>query len=90
MVRRRVDRRRMHVQRAEAAAEILLLLVVDLLVAEEDHQVLHQRVVDLLELLVAQRPRQVHAGDLRADGGRELAHADGLEAHCLSSALPQP
>ena len=54
---------------------------VELLVAEEDHQVLHQRVMDLLEGLVAERPGEIDAEDLGADHGRELAHLDGLVAH---------
>jgi hypothetical protein len=65
----------MQVQLAEAAAELLVLVVAELLVAEEDHQVVHQRIVHLLELLVAERPGEVDAEDLRADHGRQLAHS---------------
>ena len=75
----------MDVQLAEAAAERLVLLVRQLLVAEEDHQVLHQRVMDLLEGLVAERPGKVDAGNLRADAGRKLAH---LRSSAGPSAFP--
>ena len=71
----------MQVQLAEAAAERLVLLVAELLVAEEDHQVRHQRVMDFLERLVAQWPGEIDAEDLRADAGRELAHLDRLVSH---------
>ena len=71
----------MDVQLAEAAAELLVLVVRHLLVAEEDHQVLHQRVVHFLELLVAERLGEVDAGDLRADRGRQLAHRYGFVRH---------
>jgi hypothetical protein len=59
----------------------LCWLLRQLLIAEEDHQVLHQRVVHLLELLVAQRPGEVDAENLRTDDGRELAHLDRLVGH---------
>src|SRR5205085_11266046 len=41
----------------------------------------HQRIVHLLELLVAERPGEVDAEDLRADHRSELAHLEGLVAH---------
>ena len=71
----------MQVQLAEAAAERLVLLVAQLLVAEEDHQVRHQRVMDFLKRLVAQWPGEIDAEDLGADAGRELAHLDRLVSH---------
>ena len=85
-------RRRMHVQLAEAAAERHLLLVVHLLVAEEDHEVLHQRVVHFLEDLVSHRLRQVDAEDLGADHRRHLADLDRLVGHrlLLIAACPMP
>jgi len=43
--------------------------------------VVHQRVVDLLEFLVAQRFGQVGTVDLGTDHWRHLAHLDGLVAH---------
>ena len=76
-------RGRMKVQLAEAAAERLVLLVGELLVAEKDHQIVHQRVMDLLEDLVAERPGEIDAEDLRTDHRRELAHLDGLVSHWL-------
>ena len=78
----------MEVQFAEAAAEIEVLVLADVLVAEEDHQVLRQRAVDLLEGLVAQRLREIDAADLRADDRRQLVDGDrvvgaGSSALCL-------
>src|SRR5471032_945862 len=81
MLREHDGRVGMDMQRAEAAAEVLVLVDRHLLVAEEDHQVLHQRVVHFLELLVAERLGEVDAEDLRANGRRELAHFDGLVGH---------
>ena len=69
------------VQLAELAAEVGVLVDADLLVTKENHQVVHQRVVNLLELLVAQRFGQVDTVDLGADHWRHLAHLDGLVAH---------
>jgi hypothetical protein len=69
---------------AEAPAELLVLLDAHLLVAEEDHQVLHQRIVHLLELLVAQWPGEVDPGNLGADRGGELANANRLIGHVSS------
>ena len=71
----------MDVQLAEAAAELLLLVEVDLLVAEEDDEVLGERVVDLLELLVAERLREVDAFDLGADHRAQGYDANGLIRH---------
>ena len=71
----------MHRQIAELAAEILVLVVGQMLVAEEDHQVFHQRVVHFLELLVAERARQVDPADLGADMRRQLSDLDCLIGH---------
>ena len=71
----------MGMQRPEAAAEILVLVDRHLLVAEEDHQVVHQRIVHFLELLVAERLGEIDAEDLGTDGGRKLAHLDRLIGH---------
>src|SRR5205085_9621311 len=71
----------MNVKLAELAAEIGMLADAELLVTKENHQVVHQRVVDLLELLVAQRFGQVDTVDLGADHWRHLVHLDGLVAH---------
>jgi hypothetical protein len=70
----------MNVQLAEPAAKILVLVDREALVAKEDHEVVHQRIMNFLELLVAQRLRQIDAVDFGADGRRQLAHVDGLVA----------
>jgi hypothetical protein len=69
------------VQLAEAPPERLLLLGRQPLVAEEDHPVVDERVVDLLEGPRVERLREVHAPDLGADVGRELLDADRLVCH---------
>jgi hypothetical protein len=84
---RRVRRRGMEVQFSEAAAEIEVLVLADVLVAEEDHQVLRQRAVDLLERLVAQRLREIDTGDLRADDRRQLVDGDRLVSDRLIGAV---
>ena len=73
---RLVRRGGMDVQLAEAATEVEVLLVADVLVAEEDHQVLRQRAMDFLERLVAERLREIDAADLRADDRRQLVDRD--------------
>jgi len=57
------------VQLAEPAAEGLVLVGIDVLVAEQHHRMLQEGPVDLVELLVAELPGQVDAGDLGADEG---------------------
>ena len=72
---------RMDVQLAEQAAECLVLIEGQLLVAEEQHLMRHQRVVHFLELLVAERLAQVDAGNFRADGRGGRLHLDGFVWH---------
>ena len=76
---------RMHVQPAEAPAEILVLLWSHLLIAKKDHQVVHECVVDFVKLLVAESLAQIHAKNLRADGWSQLSHFYRLIRHVLSS-----
>ena len=71
----------MHREIAELPPEILVLIVGQMLVAEEDHQVFHQRVVHFLELLVAERPRQVDPANLGANMRRQLGDLDRLVRH---------
>src|SRR5262249_6588869 len=73
-VRRRMRRGRMKVQLAEATAEIEMLLLADMLVAEEDHQVFSQRAMDLLECLVAKRLGEINAANLCPNDGCELVY----------------
>ena len=68
-------------RRAEAAAERDMLLDGQRLVAKEDREIGHQRVVDFLELLVAERLRQIHAGDLGADRRGQFPHLDRVIRH---------
>ena len=67
-------------QLAETAPEVLVLLDAHLLVAKEDDQMLGERPLDLGELLLADRARQIDAIEGGADGGREAGHPDGFIA----------
>ena len=68
-------RRRVDVQLAEFAAEIEMLLLAEVLVAEENDQILGQRAVDLVHLPVARRA-QIDAADLAADDRGQLVDGD--------------
>ena len=71
---RRVWRRRMGVQLSEAATEIEVLFLRDVLIAEEDHQVLRKRSMDLAKGLVAEGLGEIDAADLGADDRRQPVH----------------
>ncbi len=55
------------VQLTEMAAEILVLVESHLLISEEDHLMLHQRIVQFLIGSVAERLRNIDAADFGAD-----------------------
>src|SRR6516164_56951 len=71
----------MNVQLAKPPTEVLLLIHIDRLIAKEDHEVLQQGAMDLVELLIAQRLRQIDPMNFRTNVGRHLAHLDGVVAH---------
>jgi len=71
----------MDVQLSEPAPEILVLFNFQRLVAEEDHGVLHQRVMDFLELLIAERLVQIDPGYLGADPRRKWFHVNRFIRH---------
>ena len=66
---------------AEQPAECLVLLDAHLLIAEEDHLMRHQRIVQFAHLAVRQRTGEIDAGDFRADGRGDLANLDRLVGH---------
>ncbi len=72
---------RMDGQVPEQPAERLLRLMVDLLVAEEDHLVFGDGRVQFVHLPVGQRPGEIDAADLGADDAGERAHLDGFVTH---------
>lgn len=78
----------MDVERAPALAEGDVLVGREGLVAEEDDVVLEEGLVDVVELRVGERLRQVHAFDLGAEMGREGLDGDGLEACCVGHDQP--
>ena len=63
LVARQAGDERVDVQVAEAAAELDLLFGSDVLVPEEHHQVVQQRLLDLPVGFVVQRLPEVHAVD---------------------------
>ena len=69
-----------HVQLAEAAAEGLVLLAIEPLIAERQHLPVEEGLVDLLLLLVGQRPGEIDASDLGPDVGRERPDIEALVA----------
>ena len=71
----------MDVQLAEAAAQLLLALQRQELIAKEQHLMLHQRVVQLLELLIAEGSREIEAGNFGTDPRGRRNDRDGLERH---------
>ena len=76
-----VRRRRVDVELAETAAELLVLLGRHFLIAEEDDDVFHQRVVDGGELFVGEVTAEIDAEDLRTDGWGKRADFDRLGGH---------
>ena len=78
-------RRRVDVQLAEEPAERLLLVRSEVLVAEEDHAVLDERGVDLLERPLVERLGEVDAVDLGADVRGELLDLDRRVGHVPAS-----
>ena len=80
-------------QVAELAAEGEMLLRTDVLVAEEDHEVLGERTMDLVHLAVGRRVAvdqlaEIDARNLRADDRRQLLDADGLIGLGLAGDVP--
>jgi hypothetical protein len=59
-----------------------VLFEIDFLIAEEDHTKSQQCLMDLFNLLRAQRLREVDVSDLGADMWRDAGYADGLEFKC--------
>lgn len=77
----RTGRGRVDGQRAEAAAEGLVLVEVHFLIAEKDDLMFHQGVVDFLEGLVAHRLPKIGAEYLSPDIRRHRPHFDVRISH---------
>jgi hypothetical protein len=82
-----VDTRR-H-RRAERGGERQLLILTQVLAAEEQDEVAHQRVVDLVSLLLAEWAAQIDTFDLRADIDRQRVNGDGLVGGHGANVAPQ-
>ena len=75
----------MNVKVPELSAQRFVLLERQLLVAKEQHEVIHQAIVDRLERLRRQWCGQVDAGDLGANHGRNR-----VDMHDGSSSVVAP
>src|SRR3954451_5301871 len=71
----------MDMQFSETTTEVLVLLRRQLLVPEEDDQIVHQRLMDFLKLLIADLSSEIDTEYLGADGGCKLTHFNGLIGH---------
>jgi hypothetical protein len=66
----------MDVEIAKETAEGQVLVLAQVLVAEEDHRVFGERTMDFVDRAVAERLRQVDAADFTADDRRQLVDGD--------------
>ena len=64
------------------ARKVQLLIVADVLVAEEDNEVIEQCLLDRPDVVAAQRRPQVDAADLGTDAGGEGLNRE--RAHCAA------
>ena len=77
----------MGAERAKIAAEPDLIVEADLLIAEKDHLVLDEGLVQLLDLIVRQRLGQIDIADFRADMRRNRLDRDGFIVHEYAPSL---
>ena len=75
-------------QLPETAAECLVLVPVDILIAEEYDLMVQQRLVNFGIGLVAQWLPQVYAGNFRAQYRAYRCHRDGFIGHVSRSLFP--
>src|SRR6266566_6842322 len=76
---------RVNVQVAKIAAERLVAFHVERLIAKEQDLMLRQRLVQLLDLAVAERLGERQAVDLGANARRNRRDVDGFVAHSVTS-----
>ena len=84
----RTGRVRVNVQLAEIAAERLVAFHVKRLIAKEQDLMLRQRLVQVLDLAVAERPSERQARDLGANTRRDAHDIDGFVAHRATVVRP--
>jgi hypothetical protein len=84
----RTGRVRVNVQVAKIAAERLVGFHVERLIAKEEDLMLRPRLVQLLDLAVAERLGERQARDLRANTRRDRHDIDGFVAHRATVPLP--
>ena len=78
----------MNGQFSERTAEAFVTVVVERLIAEEQHQMISQRGLEFLSLAIGQRAGQVDAGHLRADAGGHRFDGQDIVAHRYSLVAP--
>src|SRR2546421_11747100 len=81
----RTGRVRVNVQVAKIAAERLVTFLVERLIAKEQNLMLRQRLVQLLDLAVAERLGEPQAVDLGANTRRDRRDVDRFVAHGVTS-----
>jgi len=74
-----------NVQVAKIAAERLVAFLVERLIAKEQDLMLRQRLVQLLDLAVAERLGECQAVDLGANARRDRRDVDDFVAHGVTS-----
>jgi hypothetical protein len=67
-----------NVQIPEIPAKPLMSFDIERLIAKEQYEVIRKRLMQVLDLAVAQRLRQIETLNLRADARRDRCNADGL------------
>src|SRR5215471_7120463 len=72
------------VEFSKMAPERLLGFVGELLIAKEQDQMIHQRGVELFDLTIAERPRQIDFADLGANVRGDRRYLDRLIVHSRS------
>src|SRR5262245_58713679 len=83
MTREQNRRRRVHVELAKTATERLVLIDGQLLIAKEEQEVVHERIVDLLKLSIVERLGQIETKDLRANTRCRFAYSYSLIIHAV-------
>src|SRR6516164_9920082 len=76
-----MDGKDVNVQLAKISAERLVAFHVKRLIAKEQDLMLRKRLMQLLDLAIAERIGERQAVDLGANAGRDRRHIDGFIAH---------
>src|SRR5215467_8606929 len=83
VTRQQSRRRRMYVELAKTAAERLVLIDGQLLIAKEEHQVVYEGIVDLPKLPIIERLGQIETKDFRANAGCRFPYLHSRMSHAF-------